>query len=170
MPVAVVASRAARLAPAFPLHRAGFPLRPPGFPFGGAALPLHCASLDIHRVWRRHGRLHGFHGPGRRRFDNRDDRPALLQPEHLLLHAAYDLVVFFVVLEEIRDVEKRVPVQPDIHKSRLHARQDARYAALMDAPGQGIFVFALEINFDDLVVLEYRHLRLVAVGRNHQFL
>jgi hypothetical protein len=93
-----------------------------------------------------------------------------VQLEDFLLHAGHDLVVLFVVLEEIRHVKKRVAIQADIDKSRLHARQDARHPAFVDAPGQGILVFALIIDFGYLIVLDNRHARFVAVRGDRQFL
>src|ERR1700722_17850345 len=91
-------------------------------------------------------------------------RHRTIQLEDLLLHASHNLVVFVVVFEEIRNVEKRVPLQADIDKSRLHARQHARYATLMNASSERVFVLALIENLDYLILFEDRHAGFVAVG------
>ena len=93
-----------------------------------------------------------------------------VQLEDLLLHAGHDLVVLLVVLEEIRNIEERIAVQADIDERRLHARQHPRHPAFVDASRQRIFVFALMINFDYLIVFDDRHACFVAVGGDHQFL
>jgi len=83
--------------------------------------------------------------------------------EDLVLHAGHNFVVFFVVLEEIRNVEKRVAIQADVDKRRLHARQHPRHPAFMNAPRQRVFVLPLVVNFDYLIVFDHRHACLVTV-------
>jgi hypothetical protein len=43
------------------------------------------------------------------------------------------VVVLFEVLEDVADVQKRIPVERDVHKRGLHAGNDAGNAALIDA-------------------------------------
>jgi hypothetical protein len=106
-----------------------------------------------------------FRRHGRRGYDR--GRRHAVQLEDLILHAGDDLVVLFVVFEEIGDVQKCIAIQADVDKRRLHARQDSRHAAFMNTAGQRIFVLALVVDFDYLIVLENRHTRFVAVGRDH---
>jgi hypothetical protein len=109
----------------------------------------HWSELFHHGRGGVQGRLAGgslFDARFGRSGDGRRWRRAV-ELEDFLLNAGYDLVVFLVVLEKIRDVEKRVAFQADIDESRLHARQDARNPAFVNAAGQGIFLFALIVNF-----------------------
>ncbi|MGD0365050.1 MAG: hypothetical protein ABSC93_29570 [Bryobacteraceae bacterium] len=109
-------------------------------------------SLSYHRGQRRRG------AQGSR---------SLFHLQDLLFDAGYDLVVFVVVLEEIRHVEEGIAIQADIHKGGLHPRQDARHAALMNAPGQRIFFLALIINFDYLIFFEDRDPGFMAIRGNN---
>jgi hypothetical protein len=59
-----------------------------------------------------------------------------------------------VLIEEIRNVEERIAFQPHVHERGLHSGQNARNAALMDAACQRIFIGALEVNLNQLVVFE----------------
>jgi len=61
-------------------------------------------------------------------------------------------IIFFAVLEKIRDIEESVAFQADIHESRLHPRQNACDAALIDASGERMFVFPLDVNLGHLTV------------------
>jgi len=61
-------------------------------------------------------------------------------------------IVFFAVLEEIRDIEESITFQADIHESGLHSRQNARDAALIDASGEGMFVFPLDVDLGHLTI------------------
>ena len=93
--------------------------------------------------------------------------PAVTIPVAILPHRALvagDLVEVVVLFKEVRNVEKRVAFQAHIHESRLHSRQHARDAPLMNAARERIFVGALEVNFHQLVVFDQRHLGLMPVG------
>jgi hypothetical protein len=90
-----------------------------------------------------------------------------IQFENPILNAGYDLVVLFVVLEEVGNIQERVPIQSDIDECRLHSGQNTRDPAFVDAAGQRILVFALMVDFDHLVVFDHRYAGLVPVGRNH---
>jgi len=105
-------------------------------------------------------RRHGFRRGGQ-------GLPGTIQLENLIFHAGHNLVVFFVVFEEIGDVQEGVAIQADVDKSRLHARQHPRHPALVDASRQGIFVLPLVVNLDYLIFLDYRNTRFVPVRRDH---
>jgi hypothetical protein len=90
-----------------------------------------------------------------------------LQFEDALLGSRHHLVVFFVVLEEIRDIEEGVPAQTDVDKRRLHPGQDAGDSPFMNGASQRIFILTLVVHLDDLVVFQHRHTRFVATCRNH---
>ena len=81
---------------------------------------------------------------GRRRYRfRRSSRRFGLLRKHfaaLLLHfldfifdGRDDVIVLLEIFEEIADVEKRVAIEADIHKGRLHAGQHARDAAFVNA-------------------------------------
>src|SRR5579885_479868 len=144
-------------------------------PFG----PLHA---------RRHpfggGRRSGGRHDHRRRFHRRLFRPdrrgdlcrgrqrhgrgtALIHLQNFFFDAGDDLVVLLVVLEKVRDIEECVALQPDVHKRRLHAGQHPRHPAFVDASRQRVFVLALEIDFDYLVILDHRHLGFPAGSRDN---
>jgi hypothetical protein len=84
-----------------------------------------------------------------------------------LLYRGQDAVIFFDPFQEIRDVQKGISLQPDIYEGRLHPGQNTRDSTLADAPGQTMFLFALEIHLDDLPVFQNRDLGLVAGSRDH---
>ena len=85
--------------------------------------------------------------------------------QNFLFDCARNLVVLLVVFEEVRNVEERVTVEADINKGRLHARQNARHTALVNAPSQRVLIGALKIDFDQLVVFKNGHFGFVAVSR-----
>ena len=64
------------------------------------------------------------------------------------------LVGLFLVfeLDEVGYVEERVALQAEVDKCRLHAGQNARYAAVVNGTREGVFVFAFVIDFRELIV------------------
>ena len=73
-----------------------------------------------------------------------------------------NLVVIFLVLEkEIRNVEESIPVQPDVHESRLHPGKHPADTAFIDSAYQPHIRIALKIHFHQLVVFHDGQLRLV---------
>jgi hypothetical protein len=70
---------------------------------------------------------------------------------------------------KIRNIEEGVAFQAYIHESRLHAWENTGYAAFIDGSGQGVFVFALEVNLGELIVLDHPHFGLVRGRRHKQF-
>jgi hypothetical protein len=124
----------------------------------------------LHRRQRRLGSGLDLRGLGGGRFRGRENghRPAgAVQFEHLLLDAGDYFVVLLVILEEIRDIQKCVPFQADVHEGGLHARKHTRNLALMNAAGKGVLVLALMVDFDQLVVFEDRYTCFVAIGGDH---
>jgi hypothetical protein len=71
--------------------------------------------------------------------------------------------IFFGFFEEIRHVQERVALQAQIHESGLHARQNARYAAFVNAARERIFIGSLEKYFHQLVVFQNGHFCFVAI-------
>ena len=61
---------------------------------------------------------------------------------------AVPVVIVFEILEDVAHVEKRVPVQADVHESGLHARQNARHFSFVDAADERELFFALNVDFD----------------------
>jgi len=72
-------------------------------------------------------------------------------------------------VEEVRNVQETIALQPKIDKCRLHAGQDAGHAALMNTPCQRVFIGPLKINFHQLAILENSEFGRVAVLAHHQF-
>ncbi len=58
------------------------------------------------------------------------------------------------LFHEVGDVKKRVALEPDVHKGRLHTREYARHFAVVDGAGEGVFVLALVIDFSEIVVFD----------------
>jgi hypothetical protein len=73
-----------------------------------------------------------------------------------------DFLVFLLVLvKEIGNIQERVPVKANIDERRLHARENAVNAALVNATYQADVRIALEIHLYQLVVFQHCDLRLV---------
>ena len=56
----------------------------------------------------------------------------------------------FLFLQKVGDVQKRVALQANVDKRRLHARKHARYFAFVNGTREGVFVFALVVNLGEL--------------------
>ncbi len=63
--------------------------------------------------------------------------------------------------EEVGDVEEGVALEADVHEARLHAGEDAGYAAVVDGTGEGVFVLALVIDFGECFVFDDGQTRLM---------
>src|SRR5262249_20208763 len=61
-----------------------------------------------------------------------------------LLHA---LGIFFFLEEEVRHIQERVAFQSHIDERRLHAGKHAGHPAFVNRSSQGVFIFALVIDF-----------------------
>jgi hypothetical protein len=113
----------------------------------------------------RSGRLEILHGGDWSNAGNSGRRlQRAIQLEDLLLYAGHNLVVFVVIFEEIRNVEKRIPLQADIDERRLHARKHARHSSFMNAASQRVFILALVENLDYLIFFQDGHACFVAAG------
>ena len=73
------------------------------------------------------------------------------------------LVGLFLIfeLDEVGYVKERVALKPQIDKRRLHARQYARNASVVDGTRKGVFVFAFVVDFRELIVFQNRKPRLM---------
>jgi len=60
----------------------------------------------------------------------------------------------FLLFEKIGDIKKRVALQPEIDKRRLHSWQNARYTAFVNGTREGIFVFALVVDLCELIIFQ----------------
>ena len=72
-------------------------------------------------------------------------------------------------LHKIRDIEEGVALQADVDKGRLHSRKHAGYASFVDGTCQGVFIFALEVDFREQIVFDHPHFGFVRSGRHKQF-
>ena len=72
----------------------------------------------------------------------------------LLWRAANPLKVrrVFLLFEKVGDVEKCVALETQVDECRLHAWQNARNTAFVNGTREGIFVFALVVDFRELIV------------------
>ena len=71
-------------------------------------------------------------------------------------------------VDDLRDVEERVALEPDVDEGRLHPGQDFRDPALVDVADHAALMLALDEDLDDLVVLEDGDPRfVVARGDDH---
>ena len=73
------------------------------------------------------------------------------------------LVGLFLIfeLDEVGYVKERVALKPQIDKRRLHARQYACNASVVDGTREGVFVFAFVVDFRELIVFQNRKPRLM---------
>ena len=62
----------------------------------------------------------------------------------------------FLLFGEVGDVEKRIALQTNIDKCRLHAGKDAGDFAFVNGAGESVFVLALIVDFRKLVVFDNR--------------
>jgi hypothetical protein len=62
---------------------------------------------------------------------------------------------------EVGDVQERIAFQPDVHKARLHARQNARHTPVVNRAREGVLVLALVINLCEFVFFDDRQPRLM---------
>jgi hypothetical protein len=69
-------------------------------------------------------------------------------------------------LHKVGDVEERVALQANVDKRRLHSREYAGYASFVDGTCQGVFIFALEVDFREQIVFDQPHFGLVRCGRH----
>ncbi len=76
------------------------------------------------------------------------------------------ILVRLLQLHKIGDVQEGVALQANVDKSRLHAGQHARHAAFVDGPGEGVFIFALEVDFREQIVFHEPHLGFVRGRRD----
>ena len=73
------------------------------------------------------------------------------------------LVGIFLIfeLDEVGYVKKRVALQAEVDKCRLHARQNACDASVVNGTREGVFVFAFVVDFRELIVFQNRKPRLM---------
>ena len=69
-------------------------------------------------------------------------------------------------LHEVGDVEERVALQANVDKRRLHSGKYAGYASFVDGTCQGVFIFALEVDFREQIVFDHPHFGFVRSGRH----
>ena len=98
------------------------------------------------------------HGGGRR--GRRCLRRLRVKADCLRFRLFENLVVIFLVLKEIRNVEKSIPVQPDVHECRLHPGKHPADTPFIDSPYQPHIRISLKIHFHQLVVFHDGQLRL----------
>ena len=92
-----------------------------------------------------------------------------LQLHKLVFDGRHDLVVLLGVLEEIRNVKKGIPLESDVHKCRLHARQDLRDFAFIDVADNPLGAMSFDVILDKFVVLQDGEFRLLWCSGNNQF-
>jgi hypothetical protein len=56
-------------------------------------------------------------------------------------------VLFFGVLEKIRDIEEGIAFEANIDKCRLHSGQNPGYASFINGAGESVFILAFIIDF-----------------------
>jgi hypothetical protein len=65
------------------------------------------------------------------------------------------------LFHEISDVQEGIPLQPDVHKARLHAWQNARHASVVNRSSERVLILALVINLGKLFFFDNRQTCLV---------
>ena len=80
----------------------------------------------------------------------------------------FELVELLQRVDDVRDVEEAVALEPEVDEGGLHAGEDFRDPALVDVADDAALPFALDEDFRDQVVFEDGHHRFVAVrGDDH---
>jgi hypothetical protein len=81
------------------------------------------------------------------------------------------LVGFFLIfkLNKVGYVEKRVSLQSQIDKCRLHAGQNACHSSVVNGTREGVLVFAFVVDFRELIVFQNRKPRLMRRAGNANF-
>ena len=74
------------------------------------------------------------------------------------------VVVFLEILQNVGHVEKRVALQAEVDKGRLHAGENLRHATFVDVAHQRTQPGALHPQLDDLPFIEHCDARLVRRG------
>jgi hypothetical protein len=67
-----------------------------------------------------------------------------------LLHLVGIFLVF--ELDEVGYIQKRITLQAEVDKGRLHARQNARHTSVVNGSCEGVFVLAFVINLRELII------------------
>src|SRR5579885_3105199 len=82
-----------------------------------------------------------------------------------------DALELLLLVEEVRDVEERVALKPDVHEGRLHSGQHAHDAPLVNVPDYPLTrLAAFDVELRDATVLDNRNLFLAPVAAdNHLF-
>jgi hypothetical protein len=88
---------------------------------------------------------------------------------HLIFRCGKNLVAFFVVFDEIGDVEERILLKPDVHKCGLHSRKDLGYLPFVDVGQYAAISVSFYIQLCQLVVLEDGDLRFQGSAGNDHF-
>jgi hypothetical protein len=73
------------------------------------------------------------------------------------------------LFHKVCDVEEGIPLEADVDEAGLHARQNARHAAVIDGPREGVFILALVIDFRESVIFDDGKPRLVRRARYIDF-
>jgi hypothetical protein len=60
------------------------------------------------------------------------------------------------LFHEVGDVEECIAFEPNVHKARLHTRQNARHASVVDRAGERVLVLALVINLCEFFFFDNR--------------
>ena len=122
-------------------------------------------TRHVHQVARRHGDMHGQARPlGTQRVFDDLHQDLLVIPEQLrdVLMGAFVFLGHFIAVGggDVRGVQKRRSGHADVDECRLHARQDARHAALVDISHQAALVGALDEHLLQHAVFHDGHTRL----------
>ena len=78
-------------------------------------------------------------------------------------------LVFVSVFKEVGHVQKSVTVEADVHKSRLHSRQDLGDASFIDITGDDLRPPPFNQEFDEFAILNDGNSRFLRYGGNNQF-
>ena len=67
----------------------------------------------------------------------------------------------FLLLHEVGDIEKRIPLQTQVDESGLHPGEHAGNATFVNGAGESVFILALVIDFCELIVFKDGQTRLM---------
>ncbi len=83
----------------------------------------------------------------------------------VVLVAGFEPLELLDGVDDFRDVEERVALEPDVDERRLHPREDLGDPSLVDVADDAALILAFDENLDDLIVLENGDARVVRPTR-----
>src|SRR6185436_858337 len=80
----------------------------------------------------------------------------------------YDPLKLFFLIEEVGNIKKRIALETDVNKSRLHTGQHAHYASFVNISDDALIAFAaFNVKLGDFLVFDDRYFLLASVDADY---